>query len=394
MLDLYNKLGASSSKEDVHAAIQNIDKGIAPGAFCKVLPDILGGNPEMVNCMHADGAGTKSILAYLYWRETGDISVWKNIAIDALVMNLDDVICAGATSNFIVTSTIGRNKALIPKEVIKAIIEGTEEYCQHLRSVGIDIHFGGGETADVGDLVRTIIVDSTLTCRFPKKQLIDNHNIRPGQKILGIGSAGKTNYESELNSGIASNGITLARHTLLSNSYASQFPEALDPALFQKGGYNGRYSLLDQPIKEFENLGKALLSPTRTYAPLLFTIRRELPNINLSGIIHNSGGGLTKVLRFIQKTEAAKQFCWPIPPIFNLIKEEAKLSEQELFQTFNCGIRLELYLEDELIISEIEEIARNLGLETYRIGKVLEAKKSTVSIASGDQILRYSLPLE
>lgn len=393
MLDLYDKLGASSSKEDVHAAIQNIDKGIAPGAFCKVLPDILGGNPEMVNCMHADGAGTKSILAYLYWRETGDLSVWKNIAIDALVMNLDDVICAGAISNFIVTSTIGRNKSLIPKEVIKTIIEGTEEFCQLLRTCGIEIHFGGGETADVGDLVRTIIVDSTITCRFPKSQLINNHKIKPGLQILGISSTGQARYESEFNSGIGSNGITLARHTLLSNRYATSFPEALDPSIMQIGAYEGKFNLSDKPLSNFENLGKALLSPTRTYAPFLLKLKKEYPHIPVKGIIHNSGGGLTKVLRFLKEAEAAKNFCWQLPPLFQLIKDEAGLSDKELFQTFNCGIRLELYTTAD-VLQDIETVAKEMSLETYRMGEVFYSEDSGVSIASADQILRYSLPPE
>jgi phosphoribosylformylglycinamidine cyclo-ligase len=387
MQDLYSRLGASSAKEEVHQAIKNLDKGIAPGAFCKVLPDILGGNPEMVNAMHADGAGTKSILAYLYWRETGDLSVWKSIAQDSIVMNLDDLLCIGASSNFILTSTIGRNKNLIPGEVIKAIIEGTEEICADLRNLGVPIYFGGGETADVGDLVKTVIVDSNLSVRFPKSQLIDCSNIKAGNVIVGLSSSGKTTYESNCNSGIASNGITLVRHVLLKNDYAKKYPESLDAALLGKGGYEGRFSLLDSFDPDFENLGKALLSPTRTFAPFFAALWKEMSPGEMDGIIHNTGGGHSKVLKFIEGLEVQKEVNWEVPPLFRLIQQEARIDEAELFKTFNCGLRLEMYT-DAKKVPLLKQIASALGIDCYEIGEV-KAGKNSVTLSQGDQKWRY-----
>ncbi len=388
MQDLYSKLGASSEKEEVHSAIQNLDKGIAPGAFCKVLPDFLGGNQEMLNAIHADGAGTKSILAYLYWRETGDLSVWKSIAQDSIVMNLDDLLCVGARENFILSSTLGRNKKLIPGEVIRAIIEGTEEFCAWLRNLGVPVFFGGGETADVGDLVRTIIVDSNISVRFTKKNLIDCSRIEPGNIVLGLSSTGKTSYETEWNSGIASNGITLARHVLLKHEYAQKYPESLDPELIGKGGYEGRFGLRDPFGKNFENLGKALLSPTRTYAPFLAALYKEIDTGNVSGIIHNTGGAHSKVLKFIKGVDVEKTIHQELPPVFELIAKEAKIDEPELFKTFNCGIRMELYVQPSEV-EKITKLATSMNLDCHEMGEV-KPGTGRVSLSRGDRKWTYS----
>lgn len=384
MADLYSRLGASSTKEEVHNAIKNLDKGIAPGAFCKVLPDILGGDPNMVNAMHADGAGTKSILAYLYWRQTGDISVWKGIAQDALVMNLDDLLCIGAHQNLLVTSTIGRNKRLIPGEVLKEIIESTESFCNDLQKFGINLAFAGGETADVGDLVQTIIVDSTLTVRFPRKDLIDASNIRPGNVVIGLSSFGKCNYESDYNSGIASNGITLARHVLLSNRYAMDFPEASDPKVISLGGYSGKFDLIENVVQNNKNLGTALLSPTRTFAPILKQLFENLPPGAISGIIHNTGGGLSKAKKFIKNLKVTKNINWNIPEIFHLIQGQTNISWKEMMQTFNCGVRLEIYC-DEIYANLITKIASELGVNAFLFGRVEPDHGEKIIVHLGDQ---------
>lgn len=388
MEDLYSKLGASSTKDDVHAAIQNLDKGIAPGAFCKVLPDFLGGNAQMVNAMHADGAGTKSILAYLQWKETGDIGVWKGIAQDAIVMNLDDLLCIGATSGFLVTSTIGRNKRLIPGEVIKEIIEGTEAFCEQLRTAGVPISFAGGETADVGDLVQTMIVDSCITVRFPKTNLIEASNIKPGNVIVGLSSSGQAAYESEFNSGIASNGLTLARHALLNPFYSTRFPETIDPYLAGRGGYGGKFKLSDTFSDSGRAIGKALLSPTRTFAPIINALFDQLPPGSISGIIHNTGGGHGKVKNFARNVRIEKRVNWEMPELFACIQAQTGISDKEMFQTFNCGIRLEIYC-DEQVAGEVMATANRFGVDAFQIGTVLPATGTEVILKSGDQEWRY-----
>jgi len=385
-------LGASLNKEDVHAAIQNLDKGIAPGAFCKVLPDILGQNPEMVNVMHADGAGTKSILAYLYWRQTGDLSVWKSIAQDALVMNLDDILCIGSSSDFIITSTIGRNKRLIPGEVIKAIIEGTEEICENLRSNGVPIYFGGGETADVGDLVKTVIVDSNITCRFPKANLIACSNIKPGNQIVGLASYGQSTYENEYNSGIASNGITLARHVLLQNKYGMEFPESIDAHFLAEGGYKGNFDLEENIFTQHKNLGLGLLSPTRTFAPFFAALWNQISRSKISGIIHNTGGAHSKVLKFVEGVKIEKTINWEVPEVFKLLKSEAKIEWPEMFQTFNCGIRIEIYC-NESEIEVIKKTASDLGIEAFHLGQVSSSERGEVSFSKSNQTWSYQHPL-
>ena len=388
MQDLYSRFGASSGKEDVHAAIQNLDKGIAPGAFCKVLPDILGKDADFLNVMHADGAGTKSILAYLFWRETGDLNVWRGIAQDAIVMNLDDLLCVGATTDFVITSTLGRNKRLIPAEVIKAIIEGTEEFCESMRTMGVNIYFAGGETADVGDLVKTVIVDSNISCRFPKKNLITASGIEEGDVILGLASSGKTRYESKLNSGIASNGITLARHILLSEYYSDQYPESIDAHFAQSGGYKGPFRLLDSPVSGYQNLGDALLSPTRTFAPVVKTILEETDQNEISGLIHSTGGAHSKVKNFIGNVSVNKSVNWDVPDVFRLIQKEAGIDDPELFKTFNCGVRMEIYCKPKAV-ENIERICRQYDLPVYRIGTVSNSEVPEVKIQSGDQKWSY-----
>jgi phosphoribosylformylglycinamidine cyclo-ligase len=388
MQDLYSRFGASSGKEDVHAAIQNLDKGIAPGAFCKVLPDILGKDADFLNVMHADGAGTKSILAYLYWRETGDLSVWKGIAQDSIVMNLDDLLCVGATTDFVITSTLGRNKRLIPGEVIKAIIEGTEEFCETMRSMGVNIYFAGGETADVGDLVKTVIVDSNISCRFPKKNLITASKIEEGDVILGLASDGQTSYQSTPNSGIASNGITLARHILLSEFYSDQYPESIDAHFSQSGGYKGPFRLQDAPISGFQNLGQALLSPTRTFAPVVKKLLEETDQKEISGLIHSTGGGHSKVKNFIGNVTVNKTVNWEVPEVFRLIQREAGIDDPELFKTFNCGVRMEVYCKPGAA-EKIEQICQIYELSTYRIGSVTKSVAPEVKIQSGDQKWSY-----
>ena len=325
----YSARGVSASKEDVHAAIRNIGKGLYPSAFCKIIPDILGGDPDWCNIMHADGAGTKSSLAYLYWKETGDLSVWKGIAQDALIMNIDDLLCVGATDNILVSSTIGRNKNLIPGEVISAIINGTEELCAELRSLGVGVYLTGGETADVGDLVRTIIVDSTVTCRMPRREVIDAGNIRHGDVVVGLASFGQASYEHGYNAGMGSNGLTSARHDVFEKYLAAGYPESFDPSVPEELVYSGRYRLTDMIPEAGLDAGRMVLSPTRTYAPVIQQMLKE-HRTDIHGIIHCSGGAQTKVLHFVDRVRIVKNNLFPVPPLFRIIQEQSGTDWKEM----------------------------------------------------------------
>jgi len=362
----YNMRGVSASKEDVHQAIKNIDKGIFPKAFCKIIPDILGGNPEYCNIMHADGAGTKSSLAYVYWKETGDLSVWKGIAQDALIMNIDDLLCVGATDNILLSSTIGRNKRLIPGEVISAIIQGTNEICEELSRLGVNIYPTGGETADVGDLVRTIIIDSTVTCRMKRNDVIDNANIQAGDVIVGLSSCGKATYEKEYNGGMGSNGLTSARHDVFANYLAKKYPESYDPDLPEELVYSGQKKLTDT-IEELNiDAGKLVLSPTRTYSPVIKTILENLlPHIH--GMVHVSGGAQTKILHFVEKMKITKNNLFPVPPLFRLIREQSGTDWKEMYKVFNMGHRMEIYLPEKYA-NEIISISHSFGIDAKIIG--------------------------
>ena len=371
--------GVSAAKEDVHNAIKNVDKGIFPQAFCKIIPDILGGDPEWCNIMHADGAGTKSSLAYLYWRETGDLSVWKGIAQDALIMNLDDLLCVGATSGILVSSTIGRNKHLIPGEVIAAIINGTEELLADLRAQGIEIYSTGGETADVGDLVRTIIVDSTVTCRMRRADVIDNGHIQAGDVIVGLASYGKAAYETEYNGGMGSNGLTSARHDVFASYLAERYPESYDHATPAELVYSGSVRINDEGAEGLD-AGKLVLSPTRTYAPVVKKLLDALrPKIH--GMVHCSGGGQTKILHFIDKLHVIKDNLLPVPPLFEMIQRESKTDWEEMYKVFNMGHRLEVYLSPEHA-EEVIEIARSQGIEAQVIGRVEASDATRLTITS------------
>lgn len=381
----YNQRGVSASKEDVHQAIKNIDKGIFPQAFCKIIPDILGGDDAFCNIMHADGAGTKSSLAYVYWKETGDISVWRGIAQDAIIMNIDDLICVGATDNILLSSTIGRNKNLIPGEVIAAIINGTEEILAELRSQGISIYSTGGETADVGDLVRTIIVDSTVTCRMKREDVISNHTIQNGDVIVGLSSSGRATYESEYNGGMGSNGLTSARHDVFNKSIATTFPESFDPAVPFDLVFSGTKGLTD-PV-EIDDLGttitagKLVLSPTRTYAPVIKKVLEGFRS-QIHGIVHCSGGAQTKVLHFINDdVHVIKDNLFPVPPLFKLIQEQSGTDWKEMYKVFNMGHRMELYVPAE-IANAIIEIAKSFNIDAQVIGRVESADKKQVTINS------------
>ena len=379
----YDQRGVSASKDDVHNAIKNIDKGLYPQAFCKIVPDILTGDEQFCNIMHADGAGTKSSLAYTYWRETGDISVWRGIAQDAIIMNLDDLLCVGAIDNILLSSTIGRNKNLIPGEVIAAIINGTEEILTELREAGIGIYSTGGETADVGDLVRTIIVDSTVTCRMKRSEVISNHNIKAGDVIVGMASYGQANYEKEYNGGMGSNGLTSARHDVFNKSIANKYPEAYDPAVPQELIFSGSKQLTDLiPIGNGQTVtaGKLVLSPTRTYAPV---IKQILDNYRsqIHGMVHCSGGAQTKVLHFVDGLHIVKDNLFPIPPLFKLIQEESKTSWQEMYKVFNMGHRMELYVSAD-IADELIAISKSFGIDAQIIGLVEAADKKQVTVTS------------
>jgi phosphoribosylformylglycinamidine cyclo-ligase len=384
----YMQRGVSSSKEDVHKAIEKVEKGLFPRAFCKIVPDILGGDPKYCNIMHADGAGTKSSLAYIYWKETGDMSVWKGIAQDAIVMNLDDLLCVGAYDNIILSSTIGRNKNLIPGEVIAAIINGTEEILSHLRSLGIGIFSTGGETADVGDLVRTIIVDSTVTARMPRANVISNDTISAGDVIVGLSSSGQTSYESSYNGGMGSNGLTSARHDVFEKGLAAKYPESYDPLLPPDLIYSGSVGLLDNTDIDGVDAGKLVLSPTRTYAPVIKAILEELrPSIH--GMVHCSGGGQTKILHFIENLHVVKHDLFPVPPLFHLIHEQSLTPWIEMYKVFNMGHRFEIYT-DQNTAERIIQIAAGFKLSAKIIGycEAAAGKKLTIRSSLGEFIYK------
>ncbi|MBQ3632572.1 MAG: phosphoribosylformylglycinamidine cyclo-ligase [Prevotella sp.] len=382
MNNRYMQRGVSAAKEDVHAAIKNIDKGLYPQAFCKIIPDILGGDPEYCNIMHADGAGTKSSLAYMYWRETNDLSVWKGIAQDAIVMNTDDLLCVGATDNILVSSTIGRNKLLVPGEVISAIINGTDELLQQMRDMGIGIWPTGGETADVGDLVRTIIVDSTVTCRMKRADVIDNANIRPGDVIVGLSSTGQASYEHRYNGGMGSNGLTSARHDVFAKYLAERYPESFDHAVPDELVYSGRHRLTD-PFNEaskgkanvLPDIGQLVLSPTRTYAPVIKRVLDELrPEIH--GMVHCTGGAQTKVLHFVgDNCRVVKDNMFPIPPLFRIIHDSSQTDWREMYQVFNMGHRMEIYVRSE-VAQQVIDIAQSFNIDAQVVGHIDEGPRS------------------
>ncbi len=377
----YSKRGVSAAKEDVHQAIKNIDKGLYPKAFCKIVPDYLTGNPDYCLVMHADGAGTKSSLAYMYWKETGDLSVWKGIAQDALIMNIDDLICVGATDNIMLSSTIGRNKNLIPGEVISAIINGSEELIQDLKKHGITIHSTGGETADVGDLVRTIIVDSTVTARLKRSDVIDNANIRAGDLIVGLASYGQATYESEYNGGMGSNGLTSARHDVFSSYLAAKYPESYDGNVPAELVYSGVKNLTDEVEGSPLDAGKLVLSPTRTYAPIVKKLLSLYNSDDIHGMVHCSGGAQTKILHFIDNLHIIKNNMFEVPPLFKLIQEQSNTDWKEMYQVFNCGHRLEFYVNPS-IAEEIISVASDFGVRAQVIGRVAESEEKKLTISS------------
>lgn len=376
----YNLRGVSASKEDVHNAIKNIDKGIFPTAFCKIIPDILGGDPEYCNIMHADGAGTKSSLAYMYWKETGDLSVWKGIAQDALIMNIDDLICVGAVDNILVSSTIGRNKRLVPGEVISAIINGTDELLAELRDMGVGCYATGGETADVGDLVRTIIVDSTVTCRMKRADVVDNKNIRGGDVIVGLASFGKADYETGYNGGMGSNGLTSARHDVFGKYLAAKYPESYDAGIPEELVYSGSLGLTDRFEEVSIDAGRLVLSPTRTYAPVIKDALRSLGH-RIHGLIHCSGGAQTKVMNFVQHKRITKNNLFPIPLLFRIIQEQSATDWSEMYKVFNMGHRMEVYLS-AADAQEVIDLAAGYGIDARIVGYVEEAEKNELIIES------------
>lgn len=368
MNERYMQRGVSAAKEDVHHAIANLDKGLFPAAFCKIVEDILGGDPDYCNIMHADGAGTKSSLAYLYWKETGDLSVWKGIAQDAIIMNIDDLLCVGAIDNILVSSTIGRNKNLIPGEVIAAIINGTEEVLEMLRQHGVHAVLTGGETADVGDLVRTIIVDSTVTSRMKRSEVISNEAIQPGDVIVGLSSYGQANYESSYNGGMGSNGLTSARHDIFGKAIKANYPESFDPQVPQDLIYSGSYNLTDPAPGTPVDMGKLVLSPTRTYAPIMVEVLKNL-RPHLHGIVHCSGGAQTKVLHFVNDVHIVKDNLFPIPPLFSIIQEQSGTDWNEMYKVFNMGHRMEIYLDPKHADTVIQ-IAKSFGVGAQVVGRV------------------------
>ena len=377
----YGLRGVSASKEDVHNAIKNIDKGIYPKAFCKIIPDILGGDLDYCNIMHADGAGTKSSLAYMYWKETGDLSVWKGIAQDALIMNIDDLLCVGATTDILVSSTIGRNKNLIPGEVISTIINGTNELCEELTQLGVSVYPTGGETADVGDLVRTIIVDSTVACRMKRADVIDNANIQAGDVIVGLSSSGQATYEDEYNGGTGSNGLTSARHDLFANYLADKYPESYDSAIPKDLVYSGKLKLTEIIDELGVDAGKLLLSPTRTYAPVIATIFKDL-RAEIHGMIHCSGGAQTKVLHFLgDNLHVVKDNMFPIPPLFKLIQEQSQTDWSEMYKVFNMGHRMEIYLPKQYA-NQVIELSKSFNIDAQIVGRVEEATTKGLTIES------------
>ncbi|MCK0160347.1 AIR synthase related protein [Allomuricauda sp. F6463D] len=377
----YAQRGVSASKEDVHNAIKNIDKGLFPQAFCKIVPDYLTGSKDHCLVMHADGAGTKSSLAYMYWKETGDISVWKGIAQDALIMNVDDLICVGATDNIMLSSTIGRNKNLIPGEVISAIINGTEELISDLDKHGITIRSTGGETADVGDLVRTIIVDSTVTARMERKKVIDNANIQAGDVIVGLASFGKASYETEYNGGMGSNGLTSARHDVFSKYLAEKYPDSFDASVPEELVYSGNIKLTDQVPDSPLDAGKLVLSPTRTYAPIIKKVLEQYTSKDIHGMVHCSGGAQTKILHFVENLHIIKNNLFSIPPLFKLIQEQSGTDWKEMYQVFNCGHRMELYVNEE-VAEEIMAISNSFDVDAQIIGRVEAAETKKLTIQS------------
>lgn len=384
--DRYMQRGVSASKEDVHRAIANLDKGVFPGAFCKISPDILGGDPAYCNIMHADGAGTKSSLAYLYWKETGDISVWRGIAQDAVVMNTDDLICVGATDQMLLSSTIGRNKNLIPGEVIAEIINGTEEVLQMLRDHGVGIYSTGGETADVGDLVRTIIVDSTVIGRMKRSDVVSNANIQAGDVIVGLASDGQATYENKYNGGMGSNGLTSARHDVLAKYLATKYPESFDPSVPESLVYSGSKQLTDVVEGTELNVGQLILSPTRTYAPVIMAILKSMRS-QIHGMVHCSGGAQTKILHFVNDVHVVKDHLFPIPPLFELIQKESGTDFKEMYQVFNMGHRMELYVSPERA-EEIIQISESFGIPAQIVGHVeaFSGKKLTIRSSFGEFI--------
>ena len=384
----YAQRGVSASKEDVHNAIKNIDKGLFPKAFCKIVPDYLTNDDDYCLIMHADGAGTKSSLAYMYWKETGDISVWKGIAQDALIMNIDDLLCVGATDNIMLSSTIGRNKSKIPGEVLSAIINGTEELIEDLKKFGVTIHSTGGETADVGDLVRTIIVDSTVTARMKRSDVIDNANIKAGDVIVGLASFGQATYETEYNGGMGSNGLTSARHDVFHKYLANKYPESFDAAVPEDLVYSGNTKLTDAVENSPIDAGKLVLSPTRTYAPIIKEILSKYNSDSVHGMIHCSGGAQTKILHFVDNLHIVKDNMFTIPPLFKLIQEQSKTDWKEMYQVFNCGHRMELYVSNE-IAEDIITISKSFNVDAKIIGKVEASTKKKLTIKSEFGVFEY-----
>ncbi|WP_271765238.1 AIR synthase related protein [Aquimarina algiphila] len=377
----YAQRGVSASKEDVHSAIKNIDKGLFPKAFCKIVPDSLTGDEEYCLIMHADGAGTKSSLAYMYWKETGDVSVWKGIAQDALIMNIDDLLCVGATDNIMLSSTIGRNKNLIPGEVISAIINGTEELLDELKGFGVEIHSTGGETADVGDLVRTIIVDSTVTARMRRKDVIDNANIKAGDVIVGLASFGQASYEKEYNGGMGSNGLTSARHDVFSKVLAEKYPESFDPSVPNDLVYSGKTNLTDEVKDAPIDAGKLVLSPTRTYAPIIKKTLSQFDSKTIHGMVHCSGGAQTKILHFVDNLHIVKDNLFDVPPLFKLIQENSGTDWKEMYQVFNMGHRMEIYVAPE-IAEEIIAISKSFNVDARIVGRVEASEEKKLTIQS------------
>ena len=386
--DRYSQRGVSASKEDVHQAIRKLDKGLFPKAFCKIVPDYLGNDKNYCTVMHADGAGTKSSLAYVYWKETGDISIWKGIAQDAIIMNIDDLLCVGATENILLSSTIGRNKSLIPGEVVSAIINGTEDVLEMLRSHGLGIISTGGETADLGDLVRTIIVDSTVASRMKRSDVIDNSRIQAGDVIVGLASYGKASYEVEYNGGMGSNGLTSARHDVFHKSYASKYPESYDQNIPEDLVYSGKYNVTDELPEVDVNVGKLVLSPTRTYAPVIVEVLKNLRS-QIHGMVHCSGGAQTKVLHFIDSLHVIKDNLFDTPPLFKLIQEQSGTDWKEMYKVFNMGHRMELYL-DEKNAQQVIDISKHFNVEARVVGRVEDGDKKKVTIKGAYGEFSYS----
>lgn len=384
----YAQRGVSAAKEDVHNAIKNIDKGLFPKAFCKIVPDYLTNDDDYCLIMHADGAGTKSALAYMYWKETGDISVWKGIAQDALIMNIDDLLCVGATDNIMLSSTIGRNKNLITGEVLSAIINGTEELIEDLKTFGVTIHSTGGETADVGDLVRTIIVDSTVTARIKRSKVIDNANIKAGDVIVGLESFGQATYETEYNGGMGSNGLTSARHDVFSKYLAKKYPESFDAAVPEDLVYSGQTKLTDTVANSPIDAGKLVLSPTRTYAPIIKSILKTYNSDSIHGMVHCSGGAQTKILHFVDNLHIVKDNLFEVPPLFKLIQEQSKTDWKEMYQVFNCGHRMELYVKPE-VAESIIEISKSFNVDAKIVGRVEASEVKKLTIKSEFGVFEY-----